>query len=241
MKKATILLMAAMILTGCKSTGLSQNESTEYVTEKTPDVSVKYVMPNSILNKNIGVSGVNLYQGRRGSDDKRYSTAIYEVDESTFKVKQKTYNMMKDSGYISIINYSTETDGNNTTVTLKPIEIKSYKEGVFPFSLPKLDITEYLSNLRFPYEFEINSDYPSKSVMSSLDRLLKQNGSKNSYHLKLKNNSFAAIKVEAFPYRNGSKIVIKSTIITHKNENNIINLDHIISELEATVKAAVNS
>jgi len=241
MKKAIILLIAATILTGCKSTGLSQNESTEYLDEKTPNVSVTYIMPNNILNEKIGVAGINLYQGTVGSNEQRYRTAIYNINESTVKVKQNIYNPMKDSGYISIINYSVKTNKNNTTVTLKPTEIKSYKEGIFPFSLPKLDIIEYLSSLRVPYEFEVNSDYPSKSVMSSLDRLLKQNGSKNSYHLKLKNNSFAAIKVEAFPYRDGSKIVVKATIITHKNENNIINFNDIIAELEATVIAAVNS
>jgi len=250
----------AFMLSGCVSNDINPLHISDVYTP-TNVSSVKYIAPTSNINISDGISGITFDSYSYGPASKQHKLFYKKVDQDTFEVHRRVDNGVGGSGIIFHVDFTSINEGNNTIIEFKPTESKSYQQGfIGKFDVPELDITNFLTKTNAVHTFEVNSEYPADAVKANFERMLKKK-QPNQKELQqmmiarmsgkqvsisdsyvLSGSGFEAmLKVESFPYRNGSKVVVTSNLTTTSNLQNEVNLSEIYKVLESEVTKIINS
>ncbi|PKG36963.1 hypothetical protein [Psychromonas sp. Urea-02u-13] len=261
MKKTMLaLVIGASVLSGCKTTDVNPLAiADEY--QQVQGVDVTYIIPSEYVNDKIGINGVEFATFHKGTQTKQERLSANKISNNSFEVHRRTDNGTSGSGVLYQISYSSSVKGEDTLIQFQPFQTKSYQQGfIGKFDVPNFNVQQYLSTSQFSVKFEINSEYPSDAVKANFDRVLpkkqyskedmqkmmlaklsgKKVSSEDLYVLDVDGND-TWLQVEAFPYRKGSKVVIKAMLNTNPNGGNTVNLSDLIEKIKLNVTEIVDS
>ena len=144
-------------------------------------------------------------------------------------------NGIAGSGIIYTGNIIKQQKGVNNVITFETKSSSTYQEGlVLPFPVPRFDIKNYLESAKLDYNFELVSEFLADSIKANLRRSALY---RSEFNL---SNASVLADIKVYPYRNGSKIIIKAQLSSMKPRNNIIDVSANIAELEKRVRDIVN-
>lgn len=242
-RSTTLLFLMQFILSGCVQDmvgdhdihlQLRPDKPTERIVE---NEMVSYVLPNYLVQgKNIK-DILQFYTFHYGSESKQEKLRL--TQDKFWKIERRTDNGCAGSGVIYEIEVLQKNLGDMTQINFVIRKENKYQEGlVLPFAIPDFDIKQYLSRATIKYQFELNSVYSVNSVESNFERILGKVGD-GVYFWETK---FAIYKnlIKFYPYRDGSKLVIESSIKTH-DQDNTIDVSRIIKDLEVKFKEILDS
>lgn len=121
----------------------------------------------------------------------------------------------------------------------------------FHLSLTTNDLRKRFLEARFPFQFAVNSKYSTESTYANFARTLRKSsynkGEKDPVTGKIFNDGFIiniggksiSIRVETFPYRNGSKAVVYA-LIPPQNKGNLVDFYEVSEKLKTKVRALVH-
>lgn len=139
----------------------------------------------------------------------------------------------------------------------KPLSATTYKEGlILSFGVPQFtesDLSTFLLTPMLHYRLEVDSEFSSESAFANLKRLLKSRpfakGERDPVTNKIFTQQFvlpyrgkeALLTVEAFPYRNGSKLVINLRLPAVFTSPNTVDYNIILDEVTQKLHELVAS
>jgi len=236
----TILSFILLNLTGCSGGNVlipAQNDVKEI-----KNIQITYILPPQVEEQPCTFNGLKFQTyNNRGTETKIERLYVYSANNG-LKVERRTDNGVAGSGVIYTIDANVISKSDNKIVTLTPKTQETYQQGlILPFPIPNFDIETYLSTAKLNYKFELNSDYQVASVKANFDRILgKSFDSRDIYKLVIEDEEFE-IETDIYPYRNGSKIVITTTIYNKKSKNGVINVVTKIEKLKRQIEKIINS
>lgn len=127
-------------------------------------------------------------------------------------------------------------ENNQLMLKYTPLRcIKDYQTKDLQFTLK--DLQSYLMKPKnlFPVIVEFNSTFSENSIKGNFDRIL---GTNKAITLK---DTEVKLKIDIFPYKNGSKTVVSFNIPTVISSGNIVNLEKNFNEIKNIIYNIVNS
>lgn len=190
----------------------------------------------------------------------QYEALKYSREEQGINVEYRLYGSLrnKSAGVVYTVSETIETQDDIKAVTLQPVKKLSEREKklVIDVEAPEFDIVKYLSEASFDTNFEFNSDFQPTSVKANFDRLLKRadvrfvdnfntvsNLDLEEHYTVTLDGADVLVRVEVFPYRNGSKAVVYALLQTNSTANTagVIDVSAMMSTLKGKIKDIVNS
>ncbi|MCL1139384.1 hypothetical protein [Shewanella pneumatophori] len=247
-KKVITTALFAATLTACKSTppadvSLMDTPSVRYKLPLDRAIDIRFNTYNRCVNS--GSSGCGKYDNIKLAQGK-----------DSILVERRVHNGIAGSGAVFSIDKKTERTEKATIVTYQPVKMSSYHEGLlFSFGIPKLDITNYLSQSQFKTKFEVDSDYSSQSVKANFDRLMQKasrdfriyeenTNSKldlEDYYMVDLDGAQVVMLIETFPYRDGSKVVVNAVVQSKETGSGLVDVSAILKSVEEKVSQVVKS
>jgi len=150
------------------------------------------------------------------------------------------------SAIVYLVGVSTEKQGNGYLVELKPQSFTTYKQGLISFAVPSFtqsDLAAFLLSPVLHYRVEVDSQYNSESTFANLKRLLKSRpfarGERDPVTGKIFTQQFVLpyrgkevlLTADAFPYRNGSKVVMNLRLPAVLTSPNTVDYNVILDEV----------
>ena len=174
----------------------------------------------------------------------------------TLIVERKRANSSNiGSAVVYRVGTATQALGDGYKVELKPISVTSYKEGlILSFGLPSFteaDLTAFLLTPMLHYRIEIDSQFNSESTFANLKRLLKSRsfatGERDPVTNKIFTQQFllpyrgkdVLLTAEAFPYRNGSKVVMNLRLPAVFTSPNTVDYNVVLDEVTRKLREVV--
>jgi len=246
------------LLAACVSTG--PTKAPEIAVTKISVDSIRYNVPNleGIIRSNGLIRDLSFPSMSRFIGTGHYERLLYQhKTTSTFIVHRRIDNGTAGSGIQYTVNY-TVTDGKSGySVTLKPQEYKTYQQGLIgKFPIPNYgvsDLLRTLSSSTLYYKFDIDSQYNPESVYANFLRLVKHKsfrpGEKDPVTGKIFKDRFVLTNrnkevqfvIEAYPYRNGSKVVVFAAIPGAETSKNVIDFSILIHEIKEKLIGVVKA
>lgn len=181
----------------------------------------------------------------------------WRLPNDSIEVERRTDNGVAGSGIIYIVDYSVSTTTDNTIIDLKPVNYRTYKQGlIMPFPVPSFtegDLIHYLLEDTIRYTMEVNSKYDPQSIYGNFMRLAKSasygEGEKDDvtgdiiksrFYLPYKDHRIY-FSLKTFPYRNGTKAIIHLYIPGILTSPNTVDFAKIIKGVKSQIESIVNS
>jgi hypothetical protein len=239
-KSICLISMLAASLTACKTTPVkpatplpADMAPTTYIIPASKDL----VMVNNGLIKDINFEGFS-----SGSENSRNSLRFHENSQNSFIVHRRIDNGMAGSGIKYLVNYSMKQENEGYSVTLKPSQSTAYQEGLIgKFDVPPFTPTELQNAIRTGlvyFEFEIDSEYGVKSVITNFKRL--STPAVGHYYITNRDQK-VRFSFNATPYRDGSKVIIKVVIPAAETSKNTFDFGILEKEIKAKLIAIVKA
>ena len=147
----------------------------KYVVPADPGI---FLLPHShsymAYIETIGFRHGILRQGRGFYD----RLVIRKVGDNVIEIERREDNGPVGSGRVYRVNFTTQRATDSYTLTLQPVETRSYQQGLFgKFPVPKLTEQELRSHIllgaSIDSRFEVNSPYSGESVYANFSRTLR--------------------------------------------------------------------
>ena len=196
----------------------------------------------------------NRYGGRPTQQEK---ILVKNKTENSFSVERRTDNGSSGSGKVYNMTYSLEKAKDNMIFKYQPTSFKTYQQGfIMPFevpSFPEQELIEYIAFQSVNLSLDLNSPYNVESTYANFTRLAEKvpfkRGEKDPVTGKIYKDKFALsskygkvfFSLEAFPYRNGSKVVITMAVPGAFTGGNEVDFGLIIKEIKTQLDGIVNS
>lgn len=179
-------------------------------------------------------------------------------DGAVLTVERKRANSSNiGSGAVYRVGVVSNKTATGYQVELKPLTYSTYKEGlVLSFPVPSFtdgDLTAFLMTPMLHYRIEVDSEFNSESTFANLKRLLQSRpfatGERDPVTNKIFTQQFAMpyrgkevlLTAEAFPYRNGSKMVMNLRLPAVFTSANTIDYNVILEEVTAKLREVISA
>lgn len=181
------------------------------------------------------------------SHNANYGRILFQsLTPSSFIVHARQDNGTAGSGMRYSVEYKMSETPAGYSVTFQPTKVNSYQEGLIgKFPVPDFNesyLRRELSKLQILYRFEVDSPYNSDSVTANFMRQASPRAAKQGwrdpvtgkvygtfYTAKLRGQEMP-FAVEVYPYRNGSKAVISTTITGTETSPQLVDFEVLIKE-----------
>lgn len=218
--------------------------------------ALSYIVPtnDAYIAQNGVVNGLRFGTYDKGSRADHEMLSVKRA-ESTLIVELKRANAYDiGSGIVYTVGVATSTIEGGYRIELKPISFTTYKQGLFPFALPtftEADLEAFLLTPTLHYRIEIDSEFNSESTFANLKRLLKSRpfakGERDPITNKIYTQQFVLpyrgkevlLTAEAFPYRNGSKVVINLRLPAAYTSPNTVDYRVILDEVTQKLREVI--
>lgn len=233
----TLILISLINLAGCQSTNSLSLVSNQSIF----GMEIKYLVPISQNQSNNMIAGLKIQEYYSSQSDVQDQLTVRNIDQNTFAVHKTIQNSYSGASKIVHVDHATIQKGEFTEITLKPTHIEHIQmREETPNSFPELDIVETLSSSQFEFKFELNSANSPTIVQNKLKNTLTTDFYKpNSYNLEVFGiNGF--IIAEPKPDNAGSILVVKATLNTSANDNNVIDVTKLLDSLKRELKASIS-
>lgn len=241
--------LSAFALAACVSTGPT----------KEPEISATPVNAEAIIYKVPNAEGVIRGNGLIKDlsfppmssfiGTGHYERLLYQdKTPTTFVVHRRVDNGTAGSGIKYTVSYAVTDGGSGYSVSLKPQEYVTYQQGLIgKFPIPNYEVSDLrntLASSTLYYKFDLDSPYNSESVYANFLRLVKREGFRpgekdpvtgkiyKDRFVLTNRNSEVRFVIEAYPYRNGSKVVVYAAIPGVETSQNVIDFVILIQEIE---------
>jgi len=238
-KLLTIISFALIMLTGC-ATNKALLLPPKAGIKEIQGTKITYILPRDIENGLHTLYGLNFphYTTTTNLKTERLSS---HTTHNGIEVEKKIWDLTTSSGVIYTVDTQvTSTKPDSIIVTLIPKTQQTYQEGCdAPLLIPDLDIEKYLLTAALSFRFEINSQYPPDAVRANFARFLKSSKT-GKFRLTDEYGEFT-VKTDITPYKNGSKIIISTTLYNTKADNNVIDVVQKVKDVKAEIQKIINS
>lgn len=268
-KAASIALLSnLLILNGCAAPSASpgggggerSSGSTAATATGAPVAmpAITYIVPTNVayVSQNGVVNDLRFATYDRGSSVDHEMLSV-KRDGATLVVELKRANSSNvGSAVVYRVGVATEKIENGYKVELKPLSFSTYKQGLISFGLPQFterNLEAFLMSPMLHYRIEIDSPFNSESTFASLKRLLASRplakGERDPVTNKIFTQQFVLpyrgkevlLTAEAFPYRNGSKVVMNLRLPSVFTSPNTIDYNVILDEVALRMREVIAS
>ncbi|MDY0212853.1 MAG: hypothetical protein RBR06_07585 [Desulfuromonadaceae bacterium] len=250
--------LSAFALAACVSTG--PNKAPEISATPISIEAITYNVPNSegVIRSGGLIKDLSFPSMSRFIGTGHYERLLYQdKTPSTFVVHRRVDNGTAGSGIKYTVGYTVTDSNSGYSVSLKPQEYITYQQGLIgKFPIPNYgvsDLRNTLASSTLYYKFDIDSPYSSESVYANFLRLVKHvsfrpgekdpvTGKifKDRFVLTSRNNEVRFV-IEAYPYRNGSKVIVSAAIPGAETSQNVIDFGVLIREIEQKLLEVVKA
>lgn len=256
---ATFAILLALLLNGCAAPPGKPEPSLAGAATPVTAPAITYIVPTNaayVAQSGI-VNDLNFATYDRGPRVDHEMLSL-KRDGATLVVELKRANSSNiGSAVVYRVGVNTEKSTNAYKVELKPLSHRTYKEGLIgQFALPSFtesDLTAFLLTPMLHYRIEVDSPFNSESTFANLKRLLKSRpfarGERDPVTNKIFTQQFVLpyrgkevlLTAEAFPYRNGSKVVMNLRLPAALTSPDTVDYNVILDEVTLKLREVVAS
>jgi len=181
-----------------------------------------------------------------------------KAGDNALEVERREDNGSVGSGRLYRINMTTQRSVDSYTLSLQPVETRSYQQGLFgKFPVPKFTEQDLravvLLGASIDARYEVNSQYPGESILANFSRTLRPapppvtlSGSPilsahtdNVFALPYR-GKLVRVSATMAPYRNGSKAIFLIQVPAIETSPNTVDFKELLNGIKAELTKIVN-
>lgn len=182
-----------------------------------------------------------------GSSTKQKKIKLDKLNDTSLTVERRTDNGAAGSGVIYQVDYEISNSSGVEIISFTSKENpKTYQEGLFgKFPVPNFtdqDLIKYLSSGDVRFSIEENSNFSVDSTKANFERLANgiSRSGKNYGQIEIDGEK-VRFSYKVYPYRNGSKVVVETTINNREVVDGVIDYSKKVAQFKKMIKEIVNS
>lgn len=221
--------------------------------------TITYVVPTTppaYVSQGGVVNDLSFATFDRGPREDRSILSVKREGQTLVVERKRANSADFGSAIVYKVAFASEKQASGYRVALTPESYTTYKQGLISFGVPSFtesDLTAFLHSPVLHYRIEVDSQYGTESTFANLKRLLTSRpfarGERDPVTGKIFTQQFVLpyrgkevlLTADAFPYRNGSKIVMNLRLPSVQTSPNTVDYGVILDEVTRKLTEVVAS